>query len=94
MEVEGNRIRIRDVIVGMIAQEDRFYILLIHPRIEILEIDLEGHIVDVYWKRREYKYFASGIFITRDEQLKNTKFYLLRMYPSPGVEVLAANGIN
>jgi len=80
--------RLYIVITSIKAKEDGFYLFRYYPRIEILEINLKGEIVNTYWSDQTYDFIASDFLIK--EYVKEKFIYILQRYPENKINVYYA----
>jgi hypothetical protein len=86
--VVGKDVRLMNLIQGIHVTEDKIYLFLFSPRIEILELSLEGDLVGVYWKDRPYGCVSRDFFV-RDGKGEKQLFYILNIYPNQEIEVFS-----
>jgi len=70
------------------AKDDGFYLLRYYPRIELLEVGLDGEIKNIYWADQTYDFIASDFLIKEDD--KEKYFYILQRYPENKIIVYSA----
>lgn len=85
----GNKIRMSSVIDNIIAKENKFYLFYDYPRIEILEFNLRGEIIEKYWKECDFGFVASDFLI--EETTSGKLFYILERYPEQKVNIFSAS---
>lgn len=73
------------VIKGIRAKKNGFYLFRYYPRIEILEINLDGELVKTYWSDQTYDFIASDFLIKEND--KEKLIYILQRYPENKVNV-------
>lgn len=82
------KVVIMPLINGIIAKENGFYLFLTYPRIEILEFNLKGEIINIFWKEQAFEYLASDFLVKEKAQEKS--FYILQGSPEQKIEIFYA----
>jgi hypothetical protein len=75
------------IIIAMKVFEDKVYLLSNYPRLEILEINEEGKIINTYWKDSDALYKPDDLLA---QKIGNKKiFYVLQSAPEIAVDVFS-----
>ncbi len=88
-QMTKGRITFFNIISGIRAKEDGFYLFSSYPRIEILEFNHNGEISNIYWKNSPFFNYIGIDFVVRENDIKKT-FYILQVFPEPKVEVFSS----
>jgi hypothetical protein len=91
MKIINKKIKTRDVVIGFKATFDKYYLLLIHPRIEILEFDLNGLLTNIFWSDRPYEFLTNDFIVLNDKDMQHPIFYILNIYPINGVSFYSSH---
>ena len=67
------------VIRAIDVKEVYFYLLMSFPRLEILKFDLDGALIDVFWKNTAMNAHFSDFLVSKNEGKEI--FYILQEYP-------------
>lgn len=87
-KMSDGRISFKIAFAGMRAKNSGFYLFLYYPRIEVLEFDLNGKLVNIFWTEQPYNYIGTDFFVFETE--KEKLFYFLQGFPEPKIEVFSA----
>ena len=87
-KIIGNKIKMAQVICSIRAKDNKFYLLLGYPRLEILEINLTGEITNIYWKDYPNILHLTDFLVHEDNITKSKIFYVLSNFPEPQIKVL------
>lgn len=93
-KVNKNKIKMNCVITDISAKKDKFYLFIGYPRLEIMELDLNGEIVNIYWKNHPHDFILSDFLVRENVQEKLKLFYILSIYPKQQITVYSANGLD
>jgi len=81
-------ITMKSVIADIDAKENKFYLFIKYPRIEVLELNLRGELNKIYWKDTSYKFIANDFFIK--ENNKHMEFlYVLNILENQEIKVFS-----
>jgi len=86
-----SKIRMSSVITDIIAKDYKFYLFIRYPRIEIIEFNLKGKIVNIYWKNHPNNFLAADFLVNEYGQNKSKLFYILNFYPKQQISVYSIN---
>ena len=72
------------VISAIFASDEGFYLLITFPRLEIMMFNLEGELLNLFWKETPFGFLASDFLIIEKEG--QLVFYILQSYPDQLIE--------
>jgi len=76
-----------DVITRVRSFDDRYYLFIRFPRIEILEMNPNGKIENIFYKNNEgYDFIAKDFLIKENNEFE--LFYILSAYPKQTIGAL------
>jgi len=89
VRMTGMGIKFFNIISGIRAKEDGFYLFSYYPRIEVLEINLNGEVSNIYWTDSPSFDYMGWDFVVK-ESAREKMFYILQVFPEPKVEVFSS----
>lgn len=92
-KIINHKMSMMSVITDIRAKENKFYLFIRYPRIEVLELSLKGEIVKIYWKDHPYKYIARDFLVKENANKKLELLYVLNTSENQ-IKVFSANKFN
>jgi len=87
-KIVNNIISMKSIIADIDAKENKFYLFIKYPRIEVLELNFRGKLNKIYWKDTSYKFIANDFFVM--ENNKRMEFlYVLDIHESQEIKVFS-----
>ena len=83
-----NRLTFYNLIMGMRAKENGFYLFRSYPRIEILEFNDNGEIENIYWHDTQFQYIPGDFIVI--ENNNGLEFHILQQHPESQIDVFEA----
>jgi DNA-binding beta-propeller fold protein YncE len=77
------------VLRAIYAENQRFYILAIYPRLEILKFNFIGELLNIYWRDTPLEFSASDFLVLENNE--TLYFYVLQDYPEQRIDCFISN---